>query len=68
MIEANNKFLATVFGLLLIQGGGLAPAQADELPGLRLTLEHGQFFPKDTANPALAQDRSPSRGRSRDSA
>lgn len=56
MIMANNKFLATVFGLLLIHAGGPIPAQADEIPGLRLTLEHGQFFPKNTVNPALAQD------------
>jgi len=56
MTQANNRLLAYVLGLLLIQGGGLASVPADELPGLRLTLEKGQFFPKEATNPALTQD------------
>ena len=56
MTQAKKRFLAAVLGLLLVPAGGLARAQADELPGLRLTLEHGQFFPKDKVDPALAQD------------
>ena len=57
MTQANHKFLACVLGLLFTQGWGLAPVLADELPELRLTLEHGQFFPKDAVNPTL--DREP---------
>ena len=56
MREASNRFLATVFGLVLIHAGGLTPVAAGELPGLRLTLEHGQFFPKDSVNPGLSQE------------
>jgi len=49
MSQATSKVLAPILGLVFIQVGGLTSALAEELPGLRLTLEHGQFFPKETA-------------------
>ena len=56
MTHADSRFLAYGLALVFMQAGAFSVALAEDLPGLRLTLEHGQFFPKDKVNPALAPD------------